>query len=303
MNGVMVTNDKNDIVFKYVGTFKLDSPDEEILLAYMEKKYKGVVPQLLHEFEKTKNSQRVPNYDNSVYTRLMKVRANRRSALFQYEDGDWYPKNIPVPDIQRIQFAEPHILITDMYWDFRDWYEMPTLIKEFAEEAYLAYNTGMWYASIASAVNCCEYTLKYELLRHIHKKDPDKAEELSKDKHFTLGSFVNNTEYLSKLGILSFKNDIDYVNTVRVGLYHFSVNKKRKLQENGLLEVENVSSPFDKIIAPITAYRTYVVMWRLTHKFYNIDKAIEYVKESAEDYKRLKKEGKLKLLVLRTTST
>ena len=63
--------------------------------------------------------------------------------------SDYEDKDIDEPDIRIIQYAEPHFFITGEYENYQDWFSMPNLIKNFAEESYLSYQLGLFISSIA----------------------------------------------------------------------------------------------------------------------------------------------------------
>ncbi len=136
---------------------------------------------------------REKNLDETIEEKYVNI-ANTRT---EHDDGNFYPKDIKPVNIPFIQYPEPHVLITDLYENPEEWYGIYTIIGDFAEQSFLCYQKGYYHASMACAINCCEYVLKYEYLRKVKRKD---AEEFIKTA--TLGSFVgNNIKNLTKLKI------------------------------------------------------------------------------------------------------
>lgn len=286
-----------DFIYQGKGTF--DQLDSDTQLTYEKHKYiRGILPQLKELEKEIKQNKRETNKEKKeTFDFLMQTKSNHRSFRFEYENGDVYPKEVSPPDIRFIQYAEPHVIITDWYDENPDWYRMHHLIKGFAEESYLSYEMGFWYSSIASAINCCEYVLKYELLRKINFTDKSKAKKLSEDRGFTLGSFIKNVNYLEELNLKSFLSKIQYLNDVRIAVYHFSPKKSNKLNKNGELEVEQDAPISDEMVIPIVAYRIYSIMYELTSRLYNQKKSLIYIKEGIKDWmkKRKLKEGEIKI--------
>lgn len=290
--------EKADFVYQGKGTFGPLSLD--IILEYEKNKYlRGIIPKIKElETEIKKNKKETATDKQETFKSLMKTRKNHRTCKFQYENGEIYPKEISPPDICYIQYAEPHVIITDWYDKNSNWYRMPQLIKGFAEEAYLSYELGLWFSSIASAINCCEYVLKYELLRKINKTDTNKADELSKDRYFSLGSFINQkNDYLKQIRLKKFYKKILYLNDVRISIYHFNPEKEQRVNKKATLEVEKYAPISDELVIPIIAYKVYSIMYELTSSLYNRNKELEYVKEGVKDWmkKRGLKEGEIKI--------
>jgi hypothetical protein len=275
--------------FVYMGKFSFDQLSPDIQLEFEKDKYRrGIIPQIKElEKEINKNKKETAKEKQKIFKFLMKSRKNQRTWKFQYENGDVYPKEISAPDIRYIQYAEPHVIITDWYDENLDWYIMPHLIKGFAEEAYLSYEMGLWFSSIASSINCCEYLFKYEYLRKINQTNRKKAEELSKDRHFSLGTFIhNNDNYLEQIGLKTFTDKISYLNDVRISIYHFNPERSKQVNKKGTLDVEKDTPISDEMVLPIIAYRVYMTMIEITSLLYNEHKALEYIKEGAKDWMR-----------------
>jgi len=275
-----------DFKYQFTGTFDPNfSPID--MKEYEKKKYlEGILPkieELREEIKKNKKQTQKEKLKNFEF--LMNTKSNHRNWTFEYETGDIYPKDIDEPDIRIIQFAEPHVFITDLYDEDKDWYHMPNLIRGFAEESYLSYQLGFFLSSIASAINCCEYLLKYEYFRHLNKTDKTKAEEKSRDKYLTLGTFIQNgNKYLEELNIKNFYTPIEYLNDIRISLYHFNPERENKVTSRGNLEIEKHSHLSDKMILPIIAFRIYSIMLELLNHFYSKEKAVEYFEECKTDW-------------------
>jgi len=275
-----------DFKYQFTGTFDPTfSPID--MVEYEKKKYlEGILPKIKELKEEIKKNKKQTQKEKiKDFEFLMSTKANHRNWTFEYETGDIYPKEIDKPDIKIIQFAEPHVFITDLYDEDKDWYHMPNLIKGFAEESYLSYQLGFFLSSITSAINCCEYILKYEYFRHLNKTDKIKAEEKSKDKYLTLGIFIQNgNRYLDELNIKTFYNSVVYLNDVRISLYHFSPEKETNAISKGNLEIEKHASLSDDMVLPIIAFRIYSIMLKMINYFYSKEKALEYFEECKRDW-------------------
>ena len=298
--GILKTNKKQaDFKYQFTGTFDTSfSPFD--MGEYEKLRYiKGIllkIEELKKEIRKNKKLTRKEKIKNFEF--MINTKSNHRNWTFEYENGDIYPKDIEEPDIRVIQYAEPHVFVTDLYDEDKDWYHMPSLIRGFADEAYLSYQSGFFLSSIASAINCCEYILKYEYLRHLNKTDKTKAEEKSKDTRFSLGSFIHqNNNYLDELNLKKFHSIIEYLNDVRISLYHFSPDKEDKATAKGQLEIEKHARLSDNMALPIVAFRIYSTMMELINHFYGKENAVKYAEECVADWMKkrgLKKEDLMK---------
>lgn len=287
-----------DFVYQGKGSFGKLSLNMQ--LEYERHKYlRGIIPQIKElEKEIKKNKKETAKEKQETLKFLMQTRNNHRTWRFQYENGEVYPKEISAPDIRYIQYAEPHVIITDWYDEHPDWYRMPHLIKGFAEESYLSYEMGLWYSSIASAINCCEYVLKYEILRKINHTDSKKAKQLSIDRYFSLGTFTKQgNDYLKQIKLKKFSRKILYLNDVRISIYHFSPERAKKVSRKATLEVEKDAPMSDEMVIPIIAYKVYSIMFELTSALYDKNMALKYVKEGINDWlkKRGLKAGEIKI--------
>ena len=270
--------------FEYGGLIKFD-PEFNPLdqMEYEKQKYKkGILPKL-KEIEEGKEEE---IDDSEVKDFLLRTKDNHRNTKFKYENGEVYPKDVSFPDIRFIQYAEPHVLITDLYDKKEEWYSLREIIKDFAEESYLSYEQGLWFASISSAINCCEYILKYELFRYLNQNNKEELEKVSKDYYLTLGKIKDNI--YGCLDLLSiremFFDKIDYLNLVRNSIYHFNPEKSKKVSEKGVLEIEKNAPITDDYVKPIITFKVYSIMIDLINHFYNRENSIKFIRECIDDW-------------------
>lgn len=281
---------KDEPDFIYQGTFEFDPtvsvfPPEQI----EKKKDKEAILPLIDKLKKEinskseKNPQEERKEEIEITKDLFDKYQNMRFMKFKMNENDIFPKEIRMPKIYRIQTPEPHTLYTDLFDNPEEWYSIRNFIEEFAMQAYLTYEIGMWLASISSAVNCCEYILKYEYLRTLDSK---KAKKLSLDRNYTLGYFLrSDNNALEELGIKEeFYEKIDYINLIRSSLYHFNPEKFEKIKSKGRIEVEQQGELSSEMSAPIFAYRVYQVMLDLINHFYSKEKQLEYILECRKDW-------------------
>lgn len=276
--------DSEEADFNYEGTFGFDpsfNPFGQV--EYEKDKYKrGILPKIEELKKEINEGKKEENDTNELKERLIEKKKNHRKTKFKYENGEIYPKDIQFPDIRFIQHPEPHVLITGLCDKKEDWYLLRGVIRKFAEEAYLSYEKGLFFASIASAINCCEYILKYELFRFFNKKDKDKLEVLLADERLTLGKIKD--DYLNDMGLKDFYEDFDYLNLVRNSIYHANFKKSKRVNEKGEIEVEKLAPITDTHVQPILAFRVYEIMMRLINCFYNVNKALDYSYECKKDW-------------------
>jgi hypothetical protein len=227
------------------------------------------------------------------------------------DDGSFYPKQIPVPSIECVPPAEPHVLITDLYENPQDWYYIHQLIEEYADQAFAAYYNGLYFASFTLSTGCLELTLKYEILRN-KILEPSELEK----SYFTFSKAIN---YAGELNLSRYKKRLLLANNLRNGIFHYNPKKLRP----SLLAIRNElysssserkslpaiigsfnGSPiddFDKCdFSPGLSYLmeniewskiaffTYKLMYAITKKLYGRDNIIKYLKESHEDYRKRK---------------
>ncbi len=220
---------------------------------------------------------------------------NITTSFFEHDDGEFYPKEIEPVEVGYIPPPEPHVLITDLYDQPEDWYPIYTLIEDFAEQSFLSYKKGCYYASLSCAINCCEYVLKYEFMR---RSPREYAKELIENKRrkgepqFALGFFTGkNSKNLNKLRIKKkFERKLNFLNDIRIALYHFNPKKIKNIQRGGKTFVEKVANPItNELEINRTAYKAYNVMKELIEHFYNEKTRTKFIKEGLKDYRRRKK--------------
>jgi len=226
------------------------------------------------------------------------------------DDGTFYPKKIPIPAIVYVPPAEPHILITDWYDNPQDWYHISELIEEFADQSFVSYYNGLYFASYTLSTSCLELTLKYELLRN-------KIIESSKleESNFT---FFKAIEQIDKLSLSEYKPRLDITHTLRNGMFHYNPKKLRdaliligreQYQSDNGMEIpsiigsinggpikESLESNFLPDLSYLLdneewskiAFFTYSLMYDITQQLYGEKNKIKYVKEGLDDYDRKK---------------
>lgn len=257
-------------------------------LSYEKRKFlEGILPKIKKLREKGKEKLDL----EETFWHIINKKKNHRFITFENEKGEVYPKDIEYPEITYLQSPEPHVLVTNLYKNPKDWYYMNEFILRFAEEAFVSYQMGFFISAISCSINCCEYILKYEYLRYLNKKNILEADRLSNDVYFTMGSFLkNNNPYLRQLKIKTkFFNKINYLNLVRSSIYHSNSKKARSLKKRGKSFVERNSHPHDDLMIPIIAYNSYSIMLEIINHFYNLKRALEYLEEGKKDWMKLRK--------------
>jgi len=261
---------------------------------------------------------------NSMYERkgLLKYYDNQSPANIQVEDIDdnFYPLEIPEPDIAYIPPAEPHILITDLYEKKDDWYIMSELIYDFACEAYASYYNGLYYASFMLSTTCLELTLKYELVRQ-KKILPQKL----KESNYSFGQVQKDLKrkHFKNIRIGEYRKKIEIIGNVRNGMFHFNPDKLKESLElidkdlfgssKNLMAIGIALSsdekkkgdyidisinPLDEFLDNFewnkVAYFTYSTIYSITKDLYGDAKKIPYIQEGVNDYLKLKSKNKQK---------
>lgn len=201
---------------------------------------------------------------------------------------------IPFFEIPRIQSPEPHSYITDYYLHKYDWVDLRELIIPFYEEAYISFNIGLYNSCIASSINCLEYILKYELLRHINMKSISEANKKYNEHKLTLGSFLSTeSDFANNLKIDNFQEKLQIINNIRNGFFHFNVNKLIKASQYFSERIQGstlVSGTNEQLEV---AYFIYITITEVITYFYNSEKSKEYYLEAINDYE-LKREEIIK---------
>lgn len=233
------------------------------------------------------------------------------------DDGTYYPKKIPIPAIAYIPPAEPRVFITDVYDDPKDWYDIHQLIEEFANQSYVSYYNGLYFASFNLSISCLELVLKYELLR-TGKLDPSKLDK----GNFGLHEAITK---IDDLNLGKFKKRLTITKEVRNGMFHYNPKKLRPslisirkrlfsystekksppaISLHAIIESHD-STPLDDIddgdFLPGLSYLldniewskiaffTYKLMYDITKKLYGKSNQIKYLKEALDDYHQRKK--------------
>ncbi|MFH1786483.1 MAG: hypothetical protein ABH829_02450 [archaeon] len=202
----------------------------------------------------------------------------RTSVFIEDADGHFYPRPIKQPNIQFIQFPEPHVLITDWYLNEKEWYGLQELIEPFAEQAYLCYKNGYYLASIACSATCCELVIKYEYLRGV---PIDYGTRIT--SYTTLGQLIQDYKVIKKLGIIPMKDKLQSLSDLRSGYLHYNPQKLIK-QSQRRTEEQNLPLSEDFDIPPF-AYEAYQTMQLLLTKFYSKKQHLDYIKECLVDAK------------------
>jgi queuine/archaeosine tRNA-ribosyltransferase len=132
----------------------------------------------------------------------------------------------------------------------------------------------------------------------MRKSPREYAKELIENKkkknepQFALGFFTGtNSKNLAKLRIKEkFEKRLNYINNVRIALYHFNTKKIKALQKKGKTQLEKITNPItSELQISITAYRTYNIMKELIENLYNDKTRIKFIKEGLEDYEKKRK--------------
>jgi len=253
---------------------------------------------------------------------LLKYYDNQSPSKIKVEgiDDNFYPLDIPEPDIAYIPPAEPHILITDLYEKEDDWYILSELIRDFARESYASYYNGLYYASFMLSTTCLELTLKYELVRQ--KKIPSQK---LKDKNYSFGQVQKDLirKRFKNIRMGDYRKKIEIIGKIRNGMFHFNPeglkrslelidkelfgsSKKPKtigiaLSSNGKTKRDFVDfsiNPLDEYLDNFewnkVAYFTYSTIFSITKDLYGDAKKIQYIQEGVNDYLKLKSKNKQK---------
>lgn len=273
-----------------------DGLTEKDILEYEKLKCKKSILPVIKALEKEiKEGKLQDDLPADFLNGLREEKQNHRNLRINH-DGEVYPKDVQPAIIvlhpNYMPFPEPHVIVTDQSDSDKEWYRLSSVIPHFAEEAYLTYEQGCWLASISSSVNCCENILRYELFKRLKSTDPPKLQEALQNTRLGLGALINPKSQYNCLGMLdiqSFYNELDYLNLVRVAIYHASAEKTEEVRRRGSVVVEQIGPITDDLVIPIVAYKVYDTMFKLIDHLYNKRKALEYWKEGVADWKRKRK--------------
>lgn len=229
-------------------------------------------------------------------------------------EGYYYPRPIKAPEIVYIPEFEPHVIITDWFDDPKDWYYIKYNIEETLEQAYIAYNQGLYLSSFFDSVIGIELTLKYEYAR-INKNNQKLITKML-GGNGNLGHFLKNN-CLKELDLENYKEQLENINNARSGAFHFNFNLLKKatlnikpyegnasihinkkgeiIEEHKNLDgtedkpLENYSIPTDNLNDwSHFAYYTYNTYHQITKKLYGKQNHAKFIKEGLEDYNKNK---------------
>lgn len=186
------------------------------------------------------------------------------------------------------------------------------MIEEFANQSFVSYYNGQYFASFTLSTSCLELVLKYELLRK-GILDPS---TLDKGK-FGLHEAINQ---IDKLDLGRYKERLTITKEVRNGMFHYNPKKLRpslisireaiysySTEKKSLPAIISSldGTPIDDIdesnFLPDLSYLmnntewskiaffTYKLMYDITKKFYGKSNVIKYIKEAQDDYPQRKK--------------
>lgn len=145
------------------------------------------------------------------------------------------------------------------------------------------------YWRLPTEPDYCKNIPRYELFRKLKTTDPDKfSERQAQCRRLTSDALIDpNNVYscLSLLGIRPFHDKLDYLNTVRIVIYHASAEKAEAGRQNGDIEVEKIEYLTDGLAMPIITFKVYAIMFDLIDFFYSKQKALEYWKEGVAYWK------------------
>jgi hypothetical protein len=197
-------------------------------------------------------------------------------------DEKWY--GFPI-------YAEPHVLVTDLYVEFHDWYFSRDLIGDLVEEAYSGYGFGNYYSSILCSNLAVEMALKFEYCK-LHRDIADKlfSGEVSGRKY--LSDFLS-METFAELGISNAVTieEINILTDSRNGFTHFNTKKIRRFASKYLgKDVLNESSSSYRFLPSDSDLRYLaLVVWKLSLKvlqaLYPFEKVTENRQICLDDYK------------------
>jgi hypothetical protein len=175
--------------------------------------------------------------------------------------------------------AEQHVIISDWYDDPKQWYAIPKLITELYNQSYICYNKNLFVSSLLCSINAIELIVKYEYVRIF--KNPDKLSE-----NFTFGSIFR---YLEKINLESFSDDLKLINEIRIGIYHYNIDKINKIMVKLNLEVKNFHPAYLNVNSDFIylARFTYNFLLKIIWKLYNCpEKYFKHQKEGLDDFRK-----------------
>ncbi|MGA2122567.1 MAG: hypothetical protein ABSG49_11095 [Methanoregula sp.] len=236
-------------------------------------------------------------------SRLLRIFDQQSPYKIQQEDDDgtFFPREISEPEIVFVPLAEPHVIITDLYENPKDWYYIREIILDFAEQAYTAYYRGLYFASFMCSVNCLELTLKYEFVRR-NKEEHSRFE----GRKFNFNEIIRKS---NDLGLKKYIPSLHCINNARDGLFHFNPKKlnisisqiRKDLMKNEVtdaiigiacgndsIDIEDLDGDLsyylDNLQWSNMAYYAYSVMFDITKELYGEKMKLKFIKEGLADY-------------------
>ena len=293
----MTSNDKEGWV--KVGMIKFSKPNDKLVNDYQNLKYKQVVADL-KKIEQTTDTAPInfKKEKNFLMTRC----ASESPDEFQKEDddGSYFPKQIPLPAAHFIQFAEPHVLISDWSEEVKQWYHFRELIQELERQAFVSYYHGTYFACFMCAVGCLEYILKYEYVRKTHDE--------SILQNYTFGTMISNK--LGDVNLSKHKNELERINELRNGFFHLNTTKMKSavvelrtketqgatinvmdietdgsetLQMDKKYHEDTFAIPDNEEMSKISQH-AYCLLNKITDELYGPNQQVAFIKECVKDY-------------------
>lgn len=110
----------------------------------------------------------------------------------------------------------------------KNWHLLAERINTFITSSRRSYAYGFLDASIFYAIGAVEFSLKAKKCKiEMLKGDDKSAEEELKFHRYSLGKIISNETRLLEMGILELKKDLEMLNELRSGLFHFNYEKLR----------------------------------------------------------------------------
>ncbi len=108
------------------------------------------------------------------------------------------------------------------------WHMLPERINTFITSSRVAFAQNLLDASIFYAIGAVEFSLKAKKVRLAYDQGNDSpCEEELKDNKYNLGKIIHDDNLLTELGVIKFKQDLNDLNELRNGLFHYNFEKLR----------------------------------------------------------------------------
>ncbi len=273
-------------------------PEKNFVNAYRNLTYQHVISEL-KKIESTKKTKPPQFEEEKKY--LVQSYSSQSPDEIQIEDDDgtYFPKPIPLPSALFVQFAEPHVLITDWSEDVKSWYHFQELIQELEKQAFVSYFQGLYYACFMCSVGCLEYIMKYEYIRKTHDE--------SILQNQTFGTMLKK---LTDINLEKYREDLELVNGIRNGFFHLNTDKlKNSIVELRTKRYKNVKIntldmgtdrlttqtmdreyhkdtfdiPDNKDMSKIS-HHVYCLLNKITNELYGPKQQASFIKECIRDY-------------------